>query len=77
MAKLASRLLNKNGILVICSCSRHIKDQEFLESISLGLEEGNWLILHKGEQSPCHTHLATPDSSEYLKCYFIYNRSLS
>lgn len=74
MAKLASKLLSENGILVICSCSRHIQDQEFLESVSMGLDDGNWVFIHKGEQSPCHTHLATPDSSEYLKCYFLNKR---
>ena len=76
MVKLASRLLSENGILVICSCSRHIKDQEFLECVSLGLDSANWVFIHKGEQSPCHTHLANLDSSEYLKCYFLNNRVL-
>lgn len=76
MTKLASKLLSENGVLVVCSCSRHIKDQEFLESISIGLDNRNWVFIHKGEQSPCHTHLANPDSSEYLKCYFLNNRVL-
>ena len=76
MAKLASKLLNQNGLLIVCSCSRNIIDSDFLESISIGLEEGNWVFIHKGEQSPCHTHLAHPDSSEYLKCYFLNNRVL-
>ncbi len=76
MAKLASKLLSENGLLIVCSCSRNIKDSEFLESVSFGLEEGNWVFIHKGEQSPCHTHLAHPDSSEYLKCYFLNNRVL-
>ena len=76
MTKLANKLLSKNGILIVCSCSRHIKDHEFLESVSIGLDDGNWVFVHKGEQSPCHTHLANPDSSEYLKCYFLNNRVL-
>ncbi|KAB8032012.1 class I SAM-dependent rRNA methyltransferase [Fluviispira multicolorata] len=76
MTRLAHNLLNENGILIVCSCSRHIDDQEFLESVSLGLSTQNWVLLHKGEQSPCHTRLATPDSSEYLKCYFIKKRML-
>ncbi|BBH52585.1 class I SAM-dependent rRNA methyltransferase [Fluviispira sanaruensis] len=76
MTRLAHNLLNENGILVVCSCSRHIEDQDFLESVSLGLSAQNWVLLHKGEQSPCHTRLATPDSSEYLKCYFIKKRVL-
>jgi 23S rRNA (cytosine1962-C5)-methyltransferase len=76
MTKLASKLLSENGVLIVCSCSRHIKDQEFLESVSIGLDDGNWVFIHKGEQSPCHTHLAKPDSSEYLKCYFLNNRTL-
>ncbi|WP_158997108.1 class I SAM-dependent rRNA methyltransferase [Pigmentibacter ruber] len=76
LAKLASRLLTDNGILVICSCSRHVSDELFLESIAKGFDNGNWLFLHKGEQSPCHTRLALPDSSDYLKCYFIQKRVL-
>ncbi|APJ03294.1 class I SAM-dependent rRNA methyltransferase [Silvanigrella aquatica] len=76
MTKLASKLLSDNGILILCSCSRHIPDHDFLESVCVGLNEGNWVFLHKGEQSPCHTHLANPDSSEYLKCYFLINRKL-
>lgn len=76
MTKLASKLLSENGLLVVCSCSRHIKDQEFLESVSLGLDGRNWIFIHKGEQSPCHTYLANPDSSDYLKCYFLNNRVL-
>jgi 23S rRNA (cytosine1962-C5)-methyltransferase len=77
ITKLASKLLADNGILIVCSCSRHIKEQEFLESVAYGLNDGKWVFLHKGEQSPCHTHLANPDSSEYLKCYFLNNRVLS
>lgn len=76
MAKLASKLTEKNGILVICSCSRHVQDFEFLESVFTGLEGNQWIFMHKGEQSPCHTHIANPDSSEYLKCYFLFNRNL-
>lgn len=76
MTKLASKLLSDNGLLIVCSCSRNIKDSEFLESVSIGLEEENWVFIHKGEQSPCHTNLAHPDSSEYLKCYFLNKRVL-
>ena len=74
LAKLASRLLSDNGILVICSCSRHVSDELFLDSVSKGFDKGNWVFLHKGEQSPCHTRLALNDSSDYLKCYFIQKR---
>lgn len=76
LAKLAGKILTPNGVLVICSCSRHISDEIFLEAIANGLENSNWVLLHKGEQSPCHTRLALPDSSEYLKCYFLQKRVL-
>lgn len=78
LAKLASKLLTANGILVICSCSRHISDEVFLTAISEGFDNNNnWVLLHKGEQSPCHTRLANAESSEYLKCYFIQKRILN
>ncbi len=76
LAKLASKLLTANGVLVICSCSRHISDDIFLAAIAEGFDNGNWVLLHKGEQSPCHTRLANAESSEYLKCYFIQKRVL-
>ena len=77
MIKLAASLTAENGILVVCSCSRHINDELFYECVTQGLDasqQGQWILLHKGEQSPCHTRLMQAELSDYLKCYFLQRR---
>ena len=65
--KLALSCLNKEGIFVACSCSRHIDEGLFfdiIQSLSYDL-----ILLHKGYSSPCHTQAIQVDYHDYLKCY--------
>ncbi|WP_151192971.1 class I SAM-dependent rRNA methyltransferase [Cysteiniphilum sp. JM-1] len=65
--KLALSCLNKGGLFIACSCSRHIDEATFfeiLQSLSYDL-----VLLHKGYSSPCHTQSIHVDYHDYLKCY--------
>lgn len=75
LTKLASKLVNHNGIYVACSCSRHIDEEEFYEVVSSSLEADDWIYLGRGRQSPDHTVLATDKHSLYLKALFFMRRA--
>ncbi|WP_395946633.1 class I SAM-dependent rRNA methyltransferase [Caedibacter taeniospiralis] len=65
--KLALSCLNKNGLFIACSCSRHVDEATFFEIIqSLSYD---LILLHKGYSSPCHTQAIQVDYHDYLKCY--------
>lgn len=66
---LALSLLSPNGILVACSCSRHITDELFTETLVKLGEPLN--LIYKGTSSPCHSHNLQVDVHDYLKCYFL------
>jgi 23S rRNA (cytosine1962-C5)-methyltransferase len=77
LIKLAASLTAENGHLIVCSCSRHINDELFLECVTQALENNNhgkWILMHKGEQSPCHTRLIQTELADYLKCYYLQKR---
>ncbi len=75
LAKLSSRLVAQNGVLVACSCSRHIGEEDFYEIISSALVADDWVYLGRGRQSPDHTVLSTDKHSLYLKALFFMRRS--
>ncbi|MBM3382521.1 MAG: class I SAM-dependent rRNA methyltransferase [Betaproteobacteria bacterium] len=75
LAKLSSRLVAPNGLLVACSCSRHIDEEDFYEIVSSALVADDWVYLGRGRQSPDHTVLATDKHSLYLKALFFMRRS--
>jgi 23S rRNA (cytosine1962-C5)-methyltransferase len=75
LAKLSSRLVSPNGLLVACSCSRHIGEEDFYEIVSSALIADDWVYLGRGRQSPDHTVLATDKHSLYLKALFFVRRS--
>ncbi len=78
LSKLASRLVNNEGIYVACSCSRHIDEEDFYEIVSSALDPDDWIYLGRGRQSPDHTVLATDKHSLYLKAlYFMRRGSLA
>lgn len=68
--KLASNLVARSGILVACSCSRNITDQEFQELATKSLQGGDWIMRGRGYQAPDHTMGPGRGAAEYLKCYF-------
>lgn len=75
LARLASRLVADGGMLVTCSCSRHMEEPMFLDIVSRSLVGGDWILLAKGMQSPDHTILAQSGDADYLKCLFFCRRS--
>jgi 23S rRNA (cytosine1962-C5)-methyltransferase len=75
LIKLAARATAPNGLLILCSCSKNMDAQTFWDLCvrNLGPE---WILIHRGSQSPDHTVGTTQASAEYLKCYFFQKRSL-
>lgn len=74
MSKLASRLVEKGGILIVCSCSRNMLEDEFYELVSKNLHSGDWVLLARGGQARDHSVGAFDDFSRYLKCFFFMRR---
>lgn len=75
LTKLASKLVQANGLYVACSCSRHIGEEEFYEIVSHALDDDDWIYLGRGRQSPDHTVLAADKQSLYLKVLYFRRRS--
>jgi 23S rRNA (cytosine1962-C5)-methyltransferase len=67
--ELALRLLAPNGILISCSCSMHMDDQDFMQMLRRASlrTHCNLQILERGHQAPDHpVHPAIPET-DYLK----------
>jgi 23S rRNA (cytosine1962-C5)-methyltransferase len=70
--QLAIQLLERDGILVSCSCSYHLEPQQLLAAIQRGARHvgGFAQIVEVGGQSPDHPlHPAIPET-RYLKAFF-------
>jgi len=70
--QLAMRLLNRDGILVSCSCSSHLRREQLSEVVLAGARhlDRSVQILEYGGQGPDHpVHPAIPET-EYLKACF-------
>jgi 23S rRNA (cytosine1962-C5)-methyltransferase len=70
--QLALRLLERDGLLVSCSCSYHLAPEELLGAIQTAARHVDRFVqvLHVGGQSPDHPiHPAIPES-RYLKAFF-------
>lgn len=70
--QLALDLIDRDGLLVSCSCSYHLAPEELVSSIQLaGRHSGRFVqILEAGGQSPDHPiHPAIPET-RYLKAFF-------
>jgi 23S rRNA (cytosine1962-C5)-methyltransferase len=65
----AFKLLSKDGLLATFSCSHHISDAAFLETITGALVDARRSArrLRRFEQAPDHPILATIPETEYLK----------
>jgi 23S rRNA (cytosine1962-C5)-methyltransferase len=74
LAKNAARLVSEDGLLVLCSCSKHMDAETFWTTATRALG-ASWILIHRGGQSPDHTISTTPASSEYLKCLFFQKRN--
>jgi 23S rRNA (cytosine1962-C5)-methyltransferase len=68
----AMRLLDRDALLVSCSCSYHLAAEELVGLIqSAARHSGRFVqIIHSGGQSPDHPmHPAIPET-RYLKAFF-------
>jgi 23S rRNA (cytosine1962-C5)-methyltransferase len=72
--QLAIQLLERDGILVSCSCSYHLEPQQLLAAIQRGARHLDRFaqIVEVGGQAPDHPiHPAIPET-RYLKAYFCH-----
>jgi 23S rRNA (cytosine1962-C5)-methyltransferase len=69
----ALKLLNRNGILVTCSCSFHFNEDMFLEVVEEAAEQTRKRVqlLEKRMQSTDHPILLGMPESYYLKCFIL------
>jgi 23S rRNA (cytosine1962-C5)-methyltransferase len=71
--ELAFKLLNKGGILVTCSCSMHVSQEDLTNTIQRAANrtQSSVQILERGHQGPDHPiHVAIPET-DYLKAIVI------
>lgn len=66
----ALQLLNPGGVLVTCTCSHHVTDEEFMETVaSAAREQGKLLrVLERRVQALDHPVLLSVPESLYLRC---------
>lgn len=71
--KLALQLINTGDYLVTSSCSQHIREELFLETIQkAGKSSGKELVMiYRGMQSPDHPILLSMPETQYLK-FFVF-----
>jgi 23S rRNA (cytosine1962-C5)-methyltransferase len=73
----AMRLLADDGLLVTCSCSHNVTEEDFRNMLTLAAKDSrtDFSILNRSWQSPDHpVHLQTPETS-YLKAFFLKKRA--
>lgn len=72
----AMRLLEKDGILISCSCSHHISTSDFHQMLTMAARDSScdFSVIFQTSQSPDHPmNLSTPETS-YLKVFFLRKR---
>ncbi len=69
----ALKLLNRNGILITCSCSFHFNEDMFLEVVEEAAEQTRKRVqlLEKRMQAIDHPILLGMPESYYLKCFIL------
>jgi 23S rRNA (cytosine1962-C5)-methyltransferase len=69
----ALKLLNRNGILITCSCSFHFNEDMFLEVVEEAAEQTRKRVqlIEKRMQSIDHPILLGMPESYYLKCFIL------
>lgn len=67
----AIQVLNDDGILVTCSCSQHVSEEEFEDMLSNVAKEteSRFQLLNRGSQPADHPMLLPHAESRYLKCH--------
>ena len=67
------RLLQPGGVLVTCSCSQPVSDQEFWMMVQAAARDAHRQIrlLEQRGQGPDHPVLAGMPETRYLKCFIV------
>lgn len=73
LAKLASRVVKKDGFLFFASCSHHMSAPKLLEQIHLGVNDAKRVakVLYYGQAGIDHPTLPSLPESAYLKAYML------
>ena len=68
----ASRLVQRGGLLVSCSCSGAMQPDDFVRTCALGVRDAgrDLVLVHLGQQAPDHPTPAAFAEGRYLKCAF-------
>jgi len=69
----ALKMLRPGGILVTCSCSYHVSDQDFLEMLASAAADSFQqprILEHRGQAKDHPTVLGVPETN-YLKCFIL------
>ncbi|MBV9079760.1 MAG: class I SAM-dependent rRNA methyltransferase [Elusimicrobia bacterium] len=71
--RLAWRRVRPGGLLVTCSCSYQVSEEEFSTAVStaVGKEKGIAVLAHRGAQASDHPVLLSMPETRYLKCLFL------
>lgn len=71
--RLAWRRVRPGGVLVACSCSYHLTEENFLELLASAVakEHGAGCIVHRGFQCEDHPVLLAMPETRYLKCVVV------
>jgi len=69
----AMRMLRPGGILVTCTCSHHVSEDEFVETLRSAAADArrSLRILEKRGQAKDHPVLLTVPETSYLKCLIL------
>ena len=69
----AMRLVEKNGVLVTCSCSAAMRTGGFMRVIGMAARDADRevTVLHIGEQAPDHPSPVAVPEGRYLKAIFL------
>lgn len=69
----ALKLLDKNGILITCSCSFHFSEEIFLQTVEEAARDAKRRVhlIEKRMQSSDHPILVGMPETYYLKCFFL------
>jgi 23S rRNA (cytosine1962-C5)-methyltransferase len=69
----ALRLLEPDGFLVTCSCSHHVSETQFLDTITAAARDAKRQIrvIRQRGAGPDHPVLAAMPETQYLKCLIV------
>lgn len=69
----AMRLLRRGGVLVTCSCSHHVSEAEFIETVAAAALDAHrrLTVLERRTQSRDHPIVLTIPETLYLKCLIL------